>query len=195
MRWSAVAAGVFGGELDARALADSEPVVLGVLDVAKLGGGGELAVVLVGDASTGEGLLQPTRVRPGVVRTADPAALAHVYTVLAVMFGWLIFNATNLEHVAYYFEALVIPRTPPETYLHVQEYFSSDVRIALVAGIVFSMPVYPHLRRLAARAAETGVAGAGAVETLRVVGLMGLCLLCAMSLGAGTRNPFIYFRF
>ena len=54
-----VTAGVLGRELEARALADPEAVVLGVLQPPKLGGRGELGVVLVGDPGMGQGRLQP----------------------------------------------------------------------------------------------------------------------------------------
>jgi alginate O-acetyltransferase complex protein AlgI len=137
-------------------------------------------------------VIERTPIGRGLTRL--PAPLAHVYTVLAFMLGWLVFRATSLEQIGYYAKALVVSRTP-ETYLHVQEYFSADVRIALVAGVLFSMPVYPRLRGLAAKVAARGDVTAGAVETVKVAGLMGLLLLCAMSLGAGTHNPFIYFRF
>src|SRR5436190_7835697 len=65
-------------ELDARALADAVAVVLGVLEVAQLGRGRELRAVLVGDARVRERRLKPLGVRPGVLRSADAAPLAHV---------------------------------------------------------------------------------------------------------------------
>ncbi len=47
-------------ELAPRALANPEAVILGVLELAQLGGWGEFGVVLVGDPGMGESRLQPT---------------------------------------------------------------------------------------------------------------------------------------
>ena len=59
-------------------VAHAEPVVLAVLELAQLGGGGELGVVAVADPSLGEGLLEALGVRPGVLGAAHAAALAYV---------------------------------------------------------------------------------------------------------------------
>lgn len=69
---------VNSGELAARALPDPPAIVLGVLEAAQLGGGGELGVVPVGDPGTGEGRLQPPGVGPRVLGSPHTAALAHV---------------------------------------------------------------------------------------------------------------------
>ncbi|MHC5064061.1 MAG: MBOAT family O-acyltransferase [Planctomycetota bacterium] len=123
-----------------------------------------------------------------------PRPLSHAYMLLALMAGWPIFKAVNFEHSWYYYKALVIPREP-EGYLSVQEYFSVDIRIAMVAGAIFSMPVYSYIRDFAKRIAMRGAVFAAVVETVKIAGLMALLVHCAMSLGAGTHNPFIYFRF
>ena len=73
-----VAIDVLRRERDARPLADPEPVVLPILQVAKLGRRRELLVVGVGDARLRERRLQPAGVRPGVLAAADAAALPHV---------------------------------------------------------------------------------------------------------------------
>lgn len=53
-------------------------VVVGVLELAQFGRGGQFGVVLVGDVGLGQEFLQPLGVRPGVVGAADASALAHV---------------------------------------------------------------------------------------------------------------------
>jgi alginate O-acetyltransferase complex protein AlgI len=139
-------------------------------------------------------LLVLERSRIGRLLDRLPVALSHVYVVLAFMMGWLIFRATSFEQALYYAKALVIPQTP-EGYLSLHEYFSMDVRVAMIVGVLLSMPVYPRLREFAGRLATRGEISGGFVETARFIGLMALLLHCAMSLSAGTHNPFIYFRF
>jgi len=126
--------------------------------------------------------------------TRLPLGLSHAYMLLALMGSWPIFNGTSWEHTLFYYRALVVP-TESLTYLHVHEYFSADVRIAMVLGVIFSMPVIVPISGFARAVAARGKLGAGLVEGLRVTGLMAALVLCAMSLSAGTHNPFIYFRF
>ena len=67
-----VAPDVLGRELDARALADAEAGVLGVLELAQLGRRGELGVVAVADRRGGEGVLEAPGVGPRVCGPRTP---------------------------------------------------------------------------------------------------------------------------
>ncbi|MFF8847553.1 hypothetical protein ACF08N_33390 [Streptomyces sp. NPDC015127] len=49
-----------------------------MLEPAQFGGWGGLGEVLVGDPGMGQGRLQPERVRPAVLGSADTAALTYV---------------------------------------------------------------------------------------------------------------------
>ena len=73
-----VATDVLGRELDARALADAEAGVLGVLELAQLGRRSELGVVAIAERRGGEGVLEAPGVGPRVLRSANAAALADV---------------------------------------------------------------------------------------------------------------------
>jgi hypothetical protein len=74
-----VAAHVLGCQELARALTNSHPVVLVVLELAKLSGRRELPMVAVADSGVGQQGLQSPGVGPREVRAADPATLAHVH--------------------------------------------------------------------------------------------------------------------
>jgi alginate O-acetyltransferase complex protein AlgI len=110
------------------------------------------------------------------------------------MSSLVIFKASDFQHAFYYLKAFIAPRAE-ESLLYVNEYFSADVRIALVLGILFCVPISPWLARLSERTAQAGRVPAFLIESVRVTGLMAALLLCSMSLSAGTHNPFIYFRF
>jgi len=69
---------VLGRELRARALADADPVVLGVLNPTQLGRRRQLPVVRVADPGLRERLLQALRIRPRVLAAANAPALADV---------------------------------------------------------------------------------------------------------------------
>src|SRR4051794_11229493 len=73
-----VAPDVLGRQLNARALADPEPLVLAVLQLAQLGGRRQVDAVLVLDAGLRERILQAPGVGPRVLRPAHAAPLAHI---------------------------------------------------------------------------------------------------------------------
>src|SRR5215212_3613501 len=73
-----VAVAVLARQLAAGAFADSQPVVLAVLQPAQFGRGRQLLAVAVLDAGPGQRSLQPNRVRPRVVAAAHAAPLAYV---------------------------------------------------------------------------------------------------------------------
>lgn len=73
-----VPAGLLGSEFVARGLAYPLAIILGVVELAHLGGGVDVKVVLVGDPSTSQGCPEPQQPGLGVVRSADTTALAYV---------------------------------------------------------------------------------------------------------------------
>jgi hypothetical protein len=62
----------------------------------------------------------------------------------------------------------------------------------MAAGILFSMPVVPHLLTFV-----NGLSGRRSflVQTAYMLSLFILFLFCVMDLVSGSYNPFIYFRF
>ena len=79
-------------------------------------------------------------------------------------------------------------------------YLTRDVKMALVAGIVFSMPILPGLARLKERLARSRRESSVAflefpLAACQTIGLCLTLIVSVMFLSAGTHNPFIYFRF
>ncbi|HWY32345.1 MAG TPA: MBOAT family protein [Candidatus Acidoferrum sp.] len=128
-----------------------------------------------------------------------PQILRHLYALLVVMMGWVIFRADTLAGAGEFFAALFGCRHPVVAPSYVQ-YASNPVLAAVGLGILFSGPTWKYLK--------------GAVEKLGLVLPVGwhpamkisatalemclfIVLLLASSawLASGTYNPFIYFRF
>ncbi len=128
---------------------------------------------------------------------ATPRALGHGYTLLAVMVGWVIFRADTLSQATTYLGAMAglgqgLAIAPP-----VAMYFTPDVAVALLVGIIGATPVLPALRRRLERTADdSSPMFATAVQVFGSVAMYGMILFyCAAFLSAQTYNPFIYFRF
>ncbi len=142
--------------------------------------------------------------RRGLGRALErlPSLLRRAYLLLAVTVGWVFFRAETfggatalLRAMAGFGAASAVEYTPAV-------YLQNDVRLALVAGCVFSAPVLPWLRRRHATLRQV-LAGrrrlAGGLEVCLALGSVATLTLLlvgsAMLLAANTYNPFIYFRF
>jgi alginate O-acetyltransferase complex protein AlgI len=82
----------------------------------------------------------------------------------------------------------------------IQWFASTDVVLALVFGIIFSMPLVPAVQQRMNRIVSEATGSLrlfylSAFGVVRLVCASGAMLLCAASLATGTHNPFIYFRF
>jgi len=127
--------------------------------------------------------------------------IGHIYTLLVVMCGWVIFASDTFSGALGYLAAMfgLAAKAEPAAY-DLSWYLSRDVRLAVLAGVIFSMPVLPALAEKW-RELIDGCSDKPATflrlsfSFFRMVILSVIMLLCAMFLSAGTHNPFIYFRF
>ena len=125
--------------------------------------------------------------------------IAHLYTLLVVMVGWVFFRTETLTAGIAYLQKMIglAPQTdaiaayPPVILLNI------EVVAALLLGILFSTPVYHRFQRVWQRLQTQAMFSSGRVmlDSLYAVGLFGLFIMAVMYLAADTYNPFIYFRF
>jgi alginate O-acetyltransferase complex protein AlgI len=139
------------------------------------------------------------RTRVGGWIEALPRPLRHVYALLAVLGGWVLFRADTWPHAMGYFAALA-GLGPDSQVQPLDRYVTNQVLWSVGLGVVLSTPIWPWLRGRLAQWAEPlrGVprtvaeAAALVIDPLLTVALL---LISAAWLAAGTYNPFIYFRF
>ncbi len=135
-----------------------------------------------------------------VLRRA-PRPLRHLYTLLVVMVGWVLFRADTLTHAVGYLTAMV-GLASGDVSLHPAAMFvRSDIAIALVLGCIGAAPMMPALAARLRRYVD-GVSNVALGWSLRfgygvavVAGIVVLVVLADMQLASGAYNPFIYFRF
>jgi alginate O-acetyltransferase complex protein AlgI len=128
-----------------------------------------------------------------------PRPFRHVYALLAVLGGWVLFRADSWGHAMGYFSALA-GLGPDAIAQPLERYVSQQVLWSLALGTIFATPVWPWLRERLAHWAQTltgarqTMAGAAALvfDPLLTATLF---LISAAWLAGGTYNPFIYFRF
>jgi len=121
--------------------------------------------------------------------------LAHVYALLAVMGGWVLFRCETLTQAVGYYAALAGGAAGDPARHPVAEYLDPFVLATLVAGVVFATPLARAIgRRRDHLAAAGGIVGGGALA-VDVAWLAAVFVIATAFLAAGTYNPFIYFRF
>ncbi|MBI1382934.1 MAG: MBOAT family protein [Planctomycetaceae bacterium] len=120
--------------------------------------------------------------------------LGHVYTLLAVMVGWVLFREATLPEAVAHLATMVGWADPSGPALGAVPLLSPPVVAALLLGALGAtrLPLYASVRL----GHWMGRRGLG--ETWRVVGALAVLVLfaaAAAELAGGTYNPFLYFRF
>ena len=120
-----------------------------------------------------------------------PKALGHVYALVVVLFGWVLFRSESFGQALFMASCMLVPSagTHVQMQLLLQQ-LTPLFLVTLVIGVIASTPVRNFLAHTAERR--------GLVLPATVVSYCcGLVLLCLslLELSAGGYNPFIYFRF
>ena len=143
-------------------------------------------------------VLERTRFGPLVDRMPRP--LRHLYALLVVMFGWVLFRAETFSQAAQFFRAMLGFASLSAARQPLARYVTNQALCSLVAGGLFAVPLWPWLKAQCARLAAalppplrpgTQLAGYLLESALTVA----LLLVSAAWLAGSTYNPFIYFRF
>ena len=119
-----------------------------------------------------------------------PATLGHVYVMVMVMIGFVLFNAVDMAQaagdLAGMFGLAGVPFLTQETV-----YYLGSYAVLFIAGFIGATPV---VRNLAWKLCDGKVSGK-VMAILEPVLLIGILLLCTAYLVDGSFNPFLYFRF
>lgn len=128
-----------------------------------------------------------------------PAVFRHVYTMVAVMTGWVLFRADTIEGAGGFLTAMFGAGHGTGTDLPIGQYATPSVLTAIMIGCVCAVTPRPGARSLARRLRPL-MGGSRIVAGVTTDLMLGVLLLCMLvlslaTLAAGSFNPFIYFRF
>ena len=119
-------------------------------------------------------------------------AVLRLYTLAAVLLGFLVFRADSLTHALALLGRLFCTQSDPAVLLDLRVLFTPARILRLAACLLFSLPVYPRLRR---RAEKRLGEGSAALELLGDALALLLLVLCILALAGGGYTPFIYRQF
>ena len=120
---------------------------------------------------------------------------AHIYALLAVMGGWVLFRCETLSQAAKYYAALAGFADGDPMWHPLPEILDPFVLVTLCVAIAFSTPLARHIGQWRDRVALRGGSIGAFVLAADVAWLVAVLVVAAAFLAAGTYNPFIYFRF
>jgi alginate O-acetyltransferase complex protein AlgI len=129
-----------------------------------------------------------------------PRFLAHVYTLLIVMIGWVFFRSDSLGYAVDYLQAMAGFGATSTISDNAGFYLNREFLVVSVFAVIFSTPVWLNLEKWLEEAdCKTNNAlssvGRHLLQTSTAIYVLGLGFLCLLYINAGTYNPFIYFRF
>ncbi|HYY55776.1 MAG TPA: MBOAT family O-acyltransferase [Pyrinomonadaceae bacterium] len=129
-----------------------------------------------------------------------PRVLRHFYSLLVIMVAWVFFRAESLSHALLFLKAMTGLGTGTGLEFNLLIYWNAELSLALLFGVLGSMPLIPWLRGCKERIVSQREGRSGALLELsaRTTGFALLVLIFVASAAlsaAGTYNPFIYFRF
>ena len=121
-------------------------------------------------------------------------AASHLYALVVVMIGWVLFRCDTLEHAGAFYAALAGQARGDSMRTPVAELLDPLLALTLVVALIGSMPVAKVVslwRERVVASTRLGVVYLG----LDVVWLGAAGIAATAWLASGTYNPFIYFRF
>jgi alginate O-acetyltransferase complex protein AlgI len=125
-----------------------------------------------------------------------PAFARHVYALLVVLVGWVLFRAESIEQAGFLLRRMFIPVGAPQLLL--SDILNRQETLALAGAALFSIPAVPRLlKRWVWVVTQRPLPRRLALSTYLVGGLASVALFgaAAVKILTGAYSPFIYFRF
>lgn len=128
----------------------------------------------------------------GKVLDKLPAVFSHIYMLIVIIFGWLLFYFEEMGAMGQCLKVM-FGAAPAADDITVSLLKGSCFVIA--AGIIFSCPVYGFIVKKAEAAAEKSAAARVIFQIIGMILLLGVLTVSSLLLVKQTYNPFLYFRY
>ena len=140
-------------------------------------------------------LIERAGLSNGLKRLWPP--LAHLYTLLVVIVGWVFFRADSLSTALLYLQKMMGLGEAKHMAFPLTYFLNVEVVVTLLIGFLVATPIY-HVAHKNWQRIQRQIPNLPTLylaDTVYVFGLFGLFIIAVMYLAADTYNPFIYFRF
>lgn len=113
---------------------------------------------------------------------------SHIYTILVIIFGWVLFNTNNLSEALNYSSNMIQFKSSG---LLIYKYWNAEVITLLILAVFFSMPILLHVKSRLRFENRFPVL----TTSFQSVGMLLLAIITMAYVATDTYNPFLYFRF
>ncbi len=121
-----------------------------------------------------------------------PKVLKHIYAIVLILIGWVIFAFDDIQMVQIYFSKMFANMNFID--IEFLEYFKNYFVIICIS-IILSTPIYPYILRKIGSMRKCNKVVLSTMQLLVMLGYICIFILTIAMLVAGTYNPFLYFRF
>ena len=130
--------------------------------------------------------------RLGFRRVLDklPKFIGHIYTLLVVLFGWVLFRADNIGIAIRYMGDML--NFGDFGWAHAMSQLDNLRVITIIVGFIASVPVIGFIKKQLEKRGEQGEATISVLSTAVCAVMFCFAIVC---LTGSDYNPFIYFRF
>ena len=120
--------------------------------------------------------------------------LRHVYALVVINIGWIIFRAPSTREGIVYFLTMIGLKQPVRVDFTPFWFFDRWTITIMIIGIVFSFALHKKIFAVLSNRFSDGV-GSKVLTISKYVVLIALLYLSMIRITSGTYNPFIYFQF
>ncbi|EZH72087.1 alginate O-acetyltransferase [Aquimarina atlantica] len=114
--------------------------------------------------------------------------LRHLYTLLIILVGWVLFRADTLEQAIKYLKTMFMYSEGNASVNDFITYFNYNTELLLtcILALIFAIPTYPYFEKRLKNPK---------LLPFRYINILILLILSIIYIAADSYNPFIYFRF
>lgn len=113
----------------------------------------------------------------------------HIYTLMAIIIGWVFFRSENLTDAFSYLQVLFGLKKEGIIFQPVLYFLQPDIIVVVMIGIICSAPIFYDLIKRFGEQFKNGF------KFVKLAILTGLLFLISAAVASQTYNPFLYFRF
>lgn len=125
--------------------------------------------------------------------------IANIYTLIIVMFAWVLFRSNTLTYAVSYYKAMFNFQFTDEQYGIFVNYINPEFNSALVIALLGSFGVFKYIGKGIENSLLTNTSNMKIFSycwhAISLVFYVSVFVLCSIYLTAGTYNPFIYYMF
>src|SRR5690606_27008733 len=118
----------------------------------------------------------------------------HIYMILIVMLGWVLFRAENLPQAVNYMKTMFNPLHHPSGAFSIEQFVDNEFILILLVAVTGVTPILTlFANRVQDKVLESSsLVARFSLSSITIVFLLSMFLYSIMSLATSTYNPFIY---